>query len=138
MHDIGKIKIPKEILHKAGPLSDAEWVVMRTHAELGASMLDGVGGMLAGIAPIVRHHHERWDGGGYPDGLQADAIPLFSRIIACCDTFSAITSDRPYRAARSVDDAVAEVGRVAGSQLDPSVAAALIRVAEKARPARAA
>lgn len=138
LHDVGKIKIPKEILHKPGPLSDAEWVVMRTHAAIGASMLDGVGGMLAAIAPVVRHHHERWDGAGYPDGLAAEAIPLFSRIIACCDAFSAMTSERPYRAACSVDYAVAEVERVAGSQLDPQVAAALIRVAAKPRLARAA
>ena len=128
LHDIGKIKVPKEILHKAGPLTDAEWVVMRAHAETGAAMLESVGGMLAEIAPVVRFHHERWDGGGYPSGLAAEAIPLHSRIIACCDTFSAITTGRPYRAAQPVADAMVEIERVCGSQLDPQVVAALARL----------
>ena len=138
LHDIGKIKIPKSILHKQGPLDAAEWVVMRTHAALGAEMLESVGGMLAEIAPIVRHHHERWDGSGYPSGLAADAIPLHSRIISCCDTFSAITSDRPYRVAGSVEEAMAEIERVSGSQLDANVVEALCRVLGAPRLARAA
>ena len=128
LHDIGKIKVPKEILHKTGPLTDAEWEVMRAHAALGAEMLESVGGMLGEIAPVVRHHHERWDGAGYPDGQAAQTIPLHSRIIACCDTFSAITTGRPYRDARSVGEVMLEIDRVSGSQLDPDLVAALRHV----------
>ena len=138
LHDIGKIKIPKTILHKPGPLDDREWAIMRTHAELGAEMLRGVGGMLSEIAPVVRHHHERWDGDGYPAGLAGEAIPLHSRIVACCDTFSAITTERPYRPARSIGEAIDEIARVSGSQLDPSVVAAMTLVLQHLQSARAA
>ena len=138
LHDIGKIKVPKEILHKTGPLTGAEWEVMRAHAGLGAEMLESVGGMLGEIAPVVRHHHERWDGTGYPDGQAAQTIPLHSRIIACCDTFSAITTGRPYRDARSVGEAMLEIARVSGSQLDPDMVAALRRVVAGQQLRRAA
>lgn len=138
LHDIGKIKVPKAILHKPGPLDDEEWAVMRTHADLGAAMLESVGGMLGEIAPVVRHHHERWDGGGYPKGLIAEAIPLHSRIIACCDTFSAITTGRPYRAGQAVAEAMSEIERVCGSQLDPQVVSALVRLTARQQLDRAA
>jgi diguanylate cyclase (GGDEF)-like protein/putative nucleotidyltransferase with HDIG domain len=125
LHDIGKVAIPDEILHKPGPLTDDEWKLMREHPVIGERILRVLPG-LGGVARIVRHEHERWDGGGYPDGLAKDAIPLGSRIIIAADTYHAITSDRPYRAAASHATAVEELSRCAGSQFDPDVTAALI------------
>ncbi len=125
LHDIGKVAIPDEILHKPGPLTDDEWTLMRQHPVIGERILRVLPG-LGPVARIVRHEHERWDGGGYPDGLAGEEIPLGSRIIITADTYHAITSDRPYRAARSHDDAVEELTRCAGTQFDPKVTAALI------------
>jgi two-component system cell cycle response regulator len=125
LHDIGKVAIPDEILHKPGPLSDEEWVLMKEHPVIGERILRVLPG-LGTVARIVRHEHERWDGGGYPDGLAAEAIPLGSRIIIAADTYHAITSDRPYRAARPHSEAVDELTRCAGTQFDPQVTAALI------------
>jgi diguanylate cyclase (GGDEF)-like protein len=125
LHDIGKVAIPDEILHKPGPLTDDEWRLMREHPVIGERILRVLPGM-SGVARIVRHEHERWDGGGYPDGLVGDQIPLGSRIIIAADTYHAITSDRPYREARSHRDAVEELTRCAGTQFDPTVTAALI------------
>jgi diguanylate cyclase (GGDEF)-like protein/putative nucleotidyltransferase with HDIG domain len=125
LHDIGKVAIPDEILQKPGPLTDEEWVLMREHPVVGERILSVLPGMGA-VARIVRHEHERWDGGGYPDGLVAEDIPLGSRIIIAADTYHAITSDRPYRAARSHAEAVEELTRCAGTQFDPAVTAALI------------
>jgi HD-GYP domain-containing protein (c-di-GMP phosphodiesterase class II) len=125
LHDIGKVAIPDEILHKPGPLSEEEWRLMREHPVIGERILSVLPGM-SGVARIVRHEHERWDGDGYPDGLVAEQIPLGSRIIIAADTYHAITSDRPYRAARSHGDALEELTRCAGTQFDPSVTAALI------------
>ena len=125
LHDIGKVAIPDEILHKPGPLTDDEWKLMREHPVIGERILRVLPG-LGTVARIVRHEHERWDGGGYPDGLIGDEIPLGSRIIIAADTYHAITSDRPYRAARSHSEAVEELTRCAGTQFDPSVTAALI------------
>ncbi len=125
LHDIGKVAIPDDILHKPGPLSDTEWVLMRQHPVIGERILRVLPG-LGSVARIVRHEHERWDGGGYPDGLAGDAIPLGSRIIIAADTYHAITSDRPYRAAKPHGDAIAELARCAGTQFDPKVTAALI------------
>jgi HD-GYP domain-containing protein (c-di-GMP phosphodiesterase class II) len=132
LHDIGKIQIPNEIINKPGPLTDEEWTIVRRHPAEGAKMLAGVGGYLADVGLLVRHHHERWDGGGYPDGLAADAIPLVSRIIAACDAFSSMTSDRSYRRALPLATALAELRANAGTQFDPAVVAALVRVAERA------
>ncbi len=125
LHDIGKVAIPDEILHKPGPLTDDEWRLMREHPVIGERILRVLPG-LGTVARIVRHEHERWDGGGYPDGLVGDEIPLGSRIIIAADTYHAITSDRPYRAARSHSEAVEELTRCAGTQFDPNVTAALI------------
>jgi diguanylate cyclase (GGDEF)-like protein/putative nucleotidyltransferase with HDIG domain len=125
LHDIGKVAIPDEILHKPGPLTDEEWVLMKQHPVIGERILRVLPGM-GPVARIVRHEHERWDGGGYPDGLAGEDIPIGSRIIIAADTYHAITSDRPYRAARSHDEAVQELTRCAGSQFDPAVTGALI------------
>jgi diguanylate cyclase (GGDEF)-like protein/putative nucleotidyltransferase with HDIG domain len=125
LHDIGKVAIPDEILNKRGPLTDEEWERMREHPAIGERILRVLPGMAA-VARIVRHEHERWDGTGYPDGLEGEQIPLGSRIIFAADTYHAITSDRPYRAARSHSEAIDELTRCAGTQFDPNVTAALI------------
>jgi diguanylate cyclase (GGDEF)-like protein/PAS domain S-box-containing protein len=127
LHDLGKIAIPDAILTKAGPLDEAEWAVMRTHAEIGESILRRIAG-LSDAAAAVRHHHERYDGSGYPDGLVGEEIPVEARIVACADTYSAITVDRVYRAARSPNEAIAELRACAGVQLDPRVVDAAISV----------
>jgi hypothetical protein len=126
LHDVGKIGVPDAILNKAGPLDADEWEAMRRHAELGAQMVEKVPG-LEPVAPLVRSHHERWDGRGYPDGLRRDAIPLASRVISACDAFQAMTSERPYRPALDVDAALAELTASAGSQFDPAVVLAIRR-----------
>jgi diguanylate cyclase (GGDEF)-like protein/putative nucleotidyltransferase with HDIG domain len=125
LHDIGKVAIPDEILHKPGPLTDDEWRLMKEHPVIGERILRVLPG-LGNVARIVRHEHERWDGGGYPDGLTGEQIPLGSRIIIAADTYHAITSDRPYRAARSHSEAIEELARCAGTQFDPNVTQALI------------
>ena len=125
LHDIGKVGIPDEILHKNGPLDAREWEVMRQHPVIGERIMRAIPGMGA-IARVVRHEHERWDGGGYPDGLAGDAIPLAARIILACDAYHAMVSDRPYRKAMSHHDAMAELTTNAGSQFDPEVVQALV------------
>src|SRR5580704_3743622 len=124
LHDIGKIAVPSEILLKPGPLTDEEWVVMRSHAAVGGELVGRIEAF-AHLAPAVRASHERWDGGGYPDGLAGEKIPLAARIIAACDTYDAIVTDRPYRPARTSAQAREELRQVAGSQLDPAVVAAV-------------
>ena len=125
LHDIGKVAIPDEILHKPGPLTPDEWKLMKEHPVIGERILRVLPG-LGTVARIVRHEHERWDGDGYPDGLKGPDIPLGSRIIIVADTYHAITSDRPYRAAASHAHAVQELSRCSGTQFDPDVTAALI------------
>jgi HD-GYP domain-containing protein (c-di-GMP phosphodiesterase class II) len=124
-HDIGKVAVPDEVLQKPGPLSEDERSIMACHVEWGAELLRHLPGC-APIARVVRHHHERYDGAGYPDGLRDGEIPLASRIIAACDAYGAMVSDRPYRAALAADQAVDELRRGAGSQFDPHAVAALL------------
>lgn len=124
LHDVGKIAVPSEILCKQGPLSEEEWVVMRQHTVVGAELVQRIDAF-AHLAPAVRSSHERFDGRGYPDGLAGAQIPLAARIVAACDTYDAIVTDRPYRPARSREQARGELRRVAGSQLDPAVVTAL-------------
>ncbi|MBI4898667.1 MAG: HD-GYP domain-containing protein [Actinobacteria bacterium] len=124
LHDIGKVGIPNSILQKPGALNEEEWEIMRSHPVIGEQILADVPGFEA-IARAVRHEHERWDGDGYPDGIAGEQIPLSSRIVLACDAFHAMTSDRPYRKAMPVEEAIAELRENAGSQFDPKVAEAL-------------
>ena len=128
LHDVGKIAVPKEIINKPGPLTDDEWLVIKTHTIEGQRMLDRVGGLLSEVGRIVRSSHEKWDGSGYPDGLVGDEIPVESAIVACCDAFNAMTTDRSYRAAMSLDEAIEELEANAGSQFSPDVVQSVIRV----------
>jgi HD-GYP domain-containing protein (c-di-GMP phosphodiesterase class II) len=125
LHDVGKIRVPKEIINKPGPLTDTEWLVVKQHTVWGEEMLAAVGGLLGEVGSIVRSCHERFDGHGYPDELSGESIPLVARIIFVCDAFSAMTTDRPYRKGRSAADALAELRLGAGTQFDPRVVAVL-------------
>ena len=128
LHDIGKLEIPNEIINKPGKLTDEEWEIVREHPAIGQRMLEMVGGDLSATGAIVRGHHERWDGRGYPDGLAGHQIPLEARIIAVCDSFSAMTTDRAYRPAMTAHEAELELERCSGSQFDPTVVDAMRRV----------
>jgi GAF domain-containing protein len=125
LHDVGKIQVPDAVLNKPGPLDPEENDVIRCHAAWGSETLSRIPGLEA-VATIVRFHHERWDGAGYPDGLSGPRIPLASRIISVCDAYGAMTCDRPYRDAMSSGEALREIKAGAGSQFDPAVVAALI------------
>jgi putative nucleotidyltransferase with HDIG domain len=128
LHDIGKIAVPKEIVNKPGKLDPGEWEIIKTHTLEGQRMLERVGGFMGSVGWVVRSHHERWDGGGYPDGLRGEQIPLASRIISCCDAFNAMTTTRSYRGAMPISTAVAELEAGAGGQFDPHAVRALLRV----------
>ena len=128
LHDIGKIGIPDAILHKPGPLSEDEWAVMRLHPEIGQRILTQAGGVFNSLANIVVAHHERWDGHGYPRGLEHEAIPLAARILTVIDSYDAMTSRRVYRNAMSPLAAREELQRCAGSQYDPDVVSAFLHV----------
>jgi ribonuclease P protein subunit RPR2 len=121
LHDVGKIGIPDNILLKPGPLSTPERRLMETHALLGEQMLGGVGFLRGDGLKVVRSHHERWDGTGYPDSVGGESIPLGARVFALADTLDAITSDRPYREAQSWETARNEILAMRGSQFDPDV-----------------
>ncbi len=125
LHDIGKVAIPKSIIDKPGPLDADEWELMKTHTVEGHRMLDRVGGLLGDVGIVVRASHEFFDGAGYPDGLARDQIPIEARIVSVCDAFSAMTTDRSYRRAMGLLDAVAELERCSGTQFDPRVVTAL-------------
>ncbi len=130
LHDIGKIGIEDQILHKPGPLTLHEWQVMKTHAEVGAQIVRGLTG-LEHIASIILSHHERLDGTGYPHGLKGNQIPLGARIIAVVDSYSAMTEGRVYRAARPHAEAVAELRKFSGQMYDPDVVDIFIRLMEQ-------
>jgi diguanylate cyclase (GGDEF)-like protein/putative nucleotidyltransferase with HDIG domain len=125
LHDIGKVAVPDEILNKPGALTEEQWQKMRDHTVIGERILRAIPG-LGNVARVVRHEHERWDGGGYPDGLAGEDVPIGSRIILACDAYHAMTSDRPYRAAMSHGEAIAELSANAGTQFDPRVVEVLI------------
>ena len=120
LHDVGKVGVPERILNKPGPLTAAEWRVMRTHPIIGYQILQGIPFMTT-AASIVRCHHEMWDGAGYPEGLKGEQIPLPARVFQVVDAFDAMTTDRPYRASLGVERAAEEIERMAGSQFDPEV-----------------
>ncbi len=134
LHDIGKIVIPDTIINKPGALNDDEWALMKTHTIEGQRMLDRVGGVLREVGMIVRASHERWDGGGYPDGLVGERIPREATVVAACDAFNAMTTDRSYRRARSGGEALAEMRACSGSQFSPEVVSALVRVVSRSMP----
>ena len=123
LHDLGKLAIPEDILRKEGPLTDDERVVLERHPQIGYRMLEGLG--VTPVADWVLHHHERWDGLGYPDRLPGEEIPLGARILFVADAFDAMTSERVYRPRLECDEALAELERCAGSQFDPEIVSAL-------------
>jgi len=127
LHDIGKIGVPDAVLNKPGPLTDEEWVVMRRHPEVALELLADID-FLAPALEIPHRHHERWDGGGYPDGLAAEAIPLAARIFAVADVWDALRSDRPYRKAWDDERALAYIRDQSGAHFDPNVVAAFLRL----------
>jgi response regulator RpfG family c-di-GMP phosphodiesterase len=127
LHDIGKIGIPDAILLKPGPLTPAEWKIMRTHPEIGRQLVEQIA-FLRPAVPIVYHHHERWDGTGYPKGLKGADIPLGARIFAVADSFDAMTFDRPYSRAIEFEAARREIQRSAGTHFDPAVVASFMTV----------
>ncbi len=130
LHDIGKIGIPERVLNKPAKLTEHEYIFIKRHAELGAQFLDTAQG-LRHLAPFIRHHHEWWNGNGYPSGLKGEQIPLEARILAVCDAVEAMASDRAYHRAMSLEDIIAELKRCAGIQFDPRVIDAFVRVAER-------
>ena len=133
LHDVGKIAIPKEILNKPAALTAHEFEVMKTHTIEGQFMLDRVGGLLGRVGEIVRSCHERWDGTGYPDGLKGDEIPFAARIVFCCDAYNAMTTDRVYRPAMASEEAIAELEANSGTQFDPRIVDAVVKVALQGR-----
>jgi diguanylate cyclase (GGDEF)-like protein len=124
LHDIGKLSLPDSALNKSGRLTDAEWAAMRRHPSVGSQIVGSIE-ELSYVATVVRHHHERLDGQGYPDGLEGEAIPFLSRIIAVADAFEAMTSDRAFRQKRSVEEAIAELRRCVGTHYSPEIVQAL-------------
>ena len=136
LHDVGKIRVPPEIVNKPDPLTAEERALVERHAVEGEQMLAQVGGLLGSVGHLVRSCHERWDGGGYPDGLVGEAIPFVARIVSCCDAFSAMTTNRPYRQALPLDAALTELRANAGTQFDPAIVDALVSVIERGATVR--
>jgi putative nucleotidyltransferase with HDIG domain len=129
LHDVGKIGIPDHVLQKPGALDDDEWALMRQHPVRSAEIVREIGS-LAEVATIVRHHHERVDGTGYPDGLVGDAIPELSRIISLADVYEALTSDRSYRRARPAAEACSLIASGGGSHFDPTLVPSLLSLSD--------
>jgi HD-GYP domain-containing protein (c-di-GMP phosphodiesterase class II) len=138
LHDLGKVAIPDRVLTKRAPLDEAEWAIMQTHCEIGERIVRRIPG-LAQAAPVVRHHHERLDGAGYPDGLAGEEIPIEARIVAIADAYSALTHDRIFRPAKTHEQALAELQAGAGTAYDQRCVEAFVAVVEQEpRPARSA
>jgi len=134
LHDLGKLGVPDAVLEKPGPLTEEEWAVVKRHTDIGARMIEPIE-VLFGVAPVVRHHHERYDGTGYPDGLEGEEIPLAARVVAAVDAYDVMMRGRPYHVKRHTQaEALQELLRGAGGQFDPLVVEALIRVRESERP----
>jgi HD-GYP domain-containing protein (c-di-GMP phosphodiesterase class II) len=129
-HDIGKLVIPDSVLLKPGRLDADEWAIMKTHSCKGGEIARSIPTLTSGAIDVIHHHHERWDGAGYPDGLSGEKIPLVARIISVCDVYDALTSVRPYKEAWSVQEAKAEIERQAGTQFDPRVVHAFLPLVE--------
>jgi HD-GYP domain-containing protein (c-di-GMP phosphodiesterase class II) len=129
LHDIGKIGIAKHVLQKNSRLTEDEFAYIKTHTVLGATLVEN-NASLKHLAPFVRYHHERWDGKGYPEGLQGAQIPLEARIIAVCDTVDAMASDRPYHRGKLWQEIIAEIKRSSGTHFDPCVATTFIQILE--------
>jgi putative two-component system response regulator len=138
LHDIGKIGVPDAIVLKPGPLEPVEFERMKCHVTLGERIVAEVPYLRGVAADIIHSHHERWDGNGYPSGLKGEEIPLPARIFSVVDTFDAITNDRPYRRAQSVEHALHEIENAAGSQFDPEIASAFIRLMQRGLPGQLA
>ncbi|RIE04267.1 HD-GYP domain-containing protein [Cohnella faecalis] len=130
LHDVGKIGIPDAILLKNGPLTEEEWVVMKGHVSQGVQMLRSIE-FLGPSLDVVGYHHERWDGHGYPNGLQGEQIPLAARIFSVCDTYDAMTSDRPYRAACTHEEAILELQKNSGTQFSPAIVDAFLQISQE-------
>jgi HD-GYP domain-containing protein (c-di-GMP phosphodiesterase class II) len=137
LHDVGKLGIPDAILHKQGPLSEADWTVMKTHPEIGLRILKRCGHFRRELLAVL-YHHERIDGSGYPHGLAGDAIPVEARIVAVADTYDVLTSDRPYRNARTEGEAIATAEQEAGAHLDRRMVGALLAALPEKPEARTA
>jgi HD-GYP domain-containing protein (c-di-GMP phosphodiesterase class II) len=133
LHDIGKIGIPDAILHKIDKLSDAEYGTIKAHSEIGANILKSMQ-TFEDLVPAIYHHHERYDGKGYPQGLRGENIPLHARIIAIADSFDAMISDRAYRDALNVETALAELESNKGTQFDPDIAHIFIEILHQSPP----
>jgi len=127
LHDVGKVGIPSSVLNKPTGLTQAEWVMIQAHPQVSANVAQQVTAFEAAV-PVIRHHHERWDGTGYPDGLKGDDIPLLARILAVADGFQAMASERPYRRARTEEEALAELQKGAGTQWDPEVVKVFLKL----------
>jgi putative two-component system response regulator len=135
LHDVGKIGVPDRVLLKPGPLDSEEWAIMKTHAEIGASMLSGSTSPLVQLGEqIARTHHERWDGSGYPNGLRGEEIPIAGRIVAICDVFDALRSRRPYKPAWSLEDAITEISMQRGRHFDPELVDRFLPLAAQLGP----